>query len=426
MPYETVRDNQWWYSRSVHRPRVEHCNFVLLSIGGRECPLRHSEMGRDGRPTHSFKFMIPADREFWVGFRGNQIEIEIVDCGNELPEVDQADEGDQTNEMGPATLMNNQRETDLIQSPLVSRHRDTLFDVYIFIDWSASSRPKLGMDSIWIGSGTYDDNGILLVDEPINPRTRHQAEEEVRNLLLQHSRSHRRILVGFDFPYGYPDNWHNALGHANNDWLELWNLLTANITDDDKNVNNRCVVANNLNIANANFLGPFWSRPNNNLDLYPRLPATRPQCFDEGLVSEFREIERRLIVRGVRRARPKSVWQLFGNGVVGSQALLGIPVLSRLRNHDQLQGFSRVWPFETGWECPLVLRPFVVHAEIWPGAIPVDRNLHQVKDAAQVLSYVYWAARLDVAGNLSERFNQPNPAPEAVVQQCEGWILGNF
>jgi hypothetical protein len=50
--------------------------------------------------------------------------------------------------------------------------------------------------------------------------------------------------------------------------------------------------------------------------------------------------------------------------------------------------------------------------------------LHAVKDAAQVLSYVYWAARLDVTGNLNARFNPHAAAPAAVVQQCEGWILG--
>ena len=66
----------------------------------------------------------------------------------------------------------------------------------------------------------------------------------------------------------------------------------------------------------------------------------------------------------------------------------------------------------------------MLHAEIWPGAIPVARGLHTIKDAAQVLSYVYWAARLDVTGNLSARFNPQPAALAAVVQQCEGWILG--
>lgn len=412
MSLETVRDNQWWYNQSVHRPFVEHCGFIVLSIGGRECPLVHSEMGRDGRPTHSFKFLNSADRAFWVSLRGIQIDIEVIEAGDELPVLDGADEADQTDDIGTP---------EFFEMPPVSRQKETLFDAYLFIDWSASSRPKTGKDSIWIGTGEYDENGTLVVNTPINPPTRQNAEEIVYNLLFNHTQSHRRVLVGFDFPYGYPANWNAAVGVNLENWAVLWDLLTRNITDNNQNTNNRCDVANDLNAAVANSQGPFWSRPNLNLDLYPSLPATKPPCFANG-IREFREIEQRLRATG---RHPKSVWQLFGNGVVGSQTLLGIPVLSRLRNHEQLQGFSRVWPFETGWQCPTSQRPFIVHAEIWPGSILVEPRLHPVKDAAQVLSYVYWAARLDVAGNLSARFNPHDIVPADVVQNCEGWILGN-
>jgi hypothetical protein len=412
MPLETVRDNQWWYSQSVHRPRVETCGFVMLSIGGRECPLVHSELGCDGRPTHSFKFLNAADRAFWVALRGNQVDINVIECGDQLPELDQADEAEQADEPGTPQLL---------EMPIVCRGGDTLFDAYVFIDWSASSRPKTGADSVWIGAGAYDANGNLVVDRPINPRTRQQAETRVCELLVEHTKSQRRVLVGFDFPYGYPANWHTAIGTNAGTWQGLWNLLVQQITDNGQNTNNRCDVANDLNAAVVNFAGPFWSRPNVNAALYPSLPATKPHCFANALVAEFREIEQRLRATG---RQPKSVWQLFGNGVVGSQVLLGIPVLFRLHNHEQLRACSQVWPFETGWQCPVSQRPCVVHAEIWPGAIPVARGLHPIKDAAQVLSYVYWAARLDVGGNLNARFNPHAAPPAAVVQQCEGWILG--
>lgn len=41
------------------------------------------------------------------------------------------------------------------------------------------------------------------------------------------------------------------------------------------------------------------------------------------------------------------IWK-YGNGSVGSQALLGIPHLPALRNDEVLAPVSRVWPFETG------------------------------------------------------------------------------
>jgi hypothetical protein len=298
---------------------------------------------------------------------------------------------------------------------------NTLFDAYVFVDWSAVSKPKFGADSIWIGAGEYAENGDLIVDQPANPATRRQAEAKVCELLVRHVQSTRRVLVGFDFPYGYPANWNNALGRNPGNWDALWSLLAERITDNNQNLNNRCEVANSLNAAVAGSPGPFWSRPNRNITLHTSLPAKKPHCFGDE-IREFREVERQLRASG---RQPKSVWQLFGHGSVGSQALVGVPVLHRLRNHESLRECSRVWPFETGWQCPSSHGPLVVHAEIWPGAIAVDATLHPVKDAAQMLSYVHWAASRDQSGNLAARFNPHAAAPAVYVHECEGWILSD-
>ena len=34
-------------------------------------------------------------------------------------------------------------------------------------------------------------------------------------MLNNHVQSHRRVLIGFDFPYGYPSEWHTRLGLVN-------------------------------------------------------------------------------------------------------------------------------------------------------------------------------------------------------------------
>ncbi len=312
---------------------------------------------------------------------------------------------------------------ELADMKVVFRKVATLFDAYIFVDWSAASDPKTGEDSIWIGAGAYDSTGILVVNAPTNPSTRREAEIQVREMLHNCIRLNQRVLIGFDFPYGYPAGWHTALGITiDGDWRALWNLLVDRVSDDARNRNNRCDVANGLNAAVDQFVGPYWTNPNVKSGMYPALPPKKPACF-ETHVREFREIALHLKKTG---KSPKSVWQLFGTGVVGSQSMLGIPVLHRLRNDRQLRTCSQVWPFETGWQCPSENRPFILHAEIWPGAITVKRALHAVKDAAQILSYVYWAARLDVAGALVARFNPaPAVALPLVVQKCEGWILGD-
>jgi hypothetical protein len=429
MPTELVKDNQWWYSLSSLRPQVQGHGYIILSVGGRECAMIHSEVGRDGRPTYSYKFMSDADGDFWKSLEGTHTDIRVVQVSDLAPVVDLADDQpDVTTAIeSSSTIMGNRvpvEATNAVRlASVLNRPVDkkTLFDCYVFIDWSASSAPKRGPDSIWIGTGSFGNTGDLMVDAPINASTRQEAELLVREKLLDQVREGRRVLVGFDFPYGYPANWNMELGQDNGSWLHLWQLLSARISDDARNQNNRCDVASDLNAATPGYSGPFWSRPNGNPAAFPSLPATKPNCFENGVV-EYRPVEEYLRATG---RHPKSVWQLFGNGVGGSQALLGIPVLNRLRFHSELGSCSKVWPFETGWKCPVSDGPLVVHAEIWPGAIPVDSGRHVIKDAAQMLSYVYWAAGLDLAGDLQSRF-APHEAPvENEAAQGGGWILGD-
>src|SRR3954465_1908311 len=44
------------------------------------------------------------------------------------------------------------------------------------------------------------------------------------------------------------------------------------------------------------------------------------------------------------------IWKLYGNGSVGSQALVGIPHVTALRNDPVLGPVSRVWPFEAAFQ----------------------------------------------------------------------------
>jgi len=81
------------------------------------------------------------------------------------------------------------------------------------------------------------------------------------------------------------------------------------------------------------------------------------------------------------------IWKLYGNGSVGSQALLGIPVLTALRNDPLLATFSQVWPFETGLRTPTLghnSRALIVYAEVYPSLLPIKAIEGEVKDSAQV------------------------------------------
>lgn len=413
---ERVRDNQWWYGESRLRERVRGAAFIELSIGGRQCRLAHSCIGKDGRPTHSFKFMDSRDRDYWCELRGHDVEIELVTAGDTLVEADFADDPETPPELvGDATVGVN-------LGAMIKREGRTLFDAYIFVDWSACGKSRQGRDSIWFAEGAFDDDGALTIRKVENPATRKWAEKLILERLIEHGQRGARVLIGFDFPYGYPNGWSTALNVSGNDWIAIWDLLANRVHDGADNANNRFDLADALNAHGALGDSPYWGRPVGLAHALRNLPAGKPTSLQNGGVVEFRAIEQQLRREG---KFPKSVWQLYGNGSVGSQAMVGIPVLHRLRHNEVLRDYSRVWPFETGWMFAMQDGPCVLHAEIWPGAIPTDLTLHNVKDAAQVISYVRWAAVHDVQGTLAARFNPFASGAIAVppIRRIEGWIL---
>lgn len=316
-----------------------------------------------------------------------------------------------------------------------------MFDSYIFVDWSAANMPSPvnpTEDSPWVGE--------LTPVEQRNPvetyhRTRQCAIGHVLQRLLHHVGLNRRVLVGFDFPYGYPHGFAQALGLHNNGaaWQNIWAYLFGQITDNHRNVNNRFQVASNMNNIMSEGrevrVGPFWCCPAGNVT--PHLETTKANAIatQQALgLHEFRLCEQ-LLLPGVH-----STWQLYTPGSVGSQTLMGIPRLHYLRDHPDhpaLAGCSHVWPFETGF-APIafpVQGPFVLHAEIWPGIPEVEAIVQAIllvnpliiKDRAQVRAMCQWAHQRDQQNQLESLFNVPAILNDAQVTQCEqeeGWILG--
>jgi hypothetical protein len=292
----------------------------------------------------------------------------------------------------------------------------SMFDRYITVDWSASNRPKGGKDSIWVCDAPAAGQPLTW-----NIRTRSAAEAHVRGLLVGAVGRNERVLVGFDFPYGFPAGFARALGLQGQPWRAIWHYLAANVMDDQPrpNNNNRFDVASRINAALP--LQVFWGRPSSmghlaalsakrNLVAY-QVPGG-PQCL-----AEWRDIEQVLRRNG---SHPHSVWKLLGVGSVGSQALTGIPVVSRLRHDPQLGQVSQVWPFEVAVPALPPGRPAIVHAEIWPSLAPVAVVPSQVKDEAQVIAQATAYRSQDRAGTLAALFG----AAQLPTAREEGWILG--
>jgi hypothetical protein len=206
-----------------------------------------------------------------------------------------------------------------------------------------------------------------------------------------------RQLVGFDFPMGYPQGFAQALT-GQKDARALHGWLAERVQDGADNRNNRFEVAAAINRHLAG-KGPFWGCPKR----APRdgLPSLKTVDYAGLGLAEKRRVER-------ENPPAKPVWQLLGAGSVGSQALLGIPVVHRLA---QATG-AAIWPFETPRDLTL--------AEVYPSLLAraVAASGDPIPDRAQVrlLAQALW--QLAHKGRLAPLFDTP---PEA---QEEGWILG--
>lgn len=288
-----------------------------------------------------------------------------------------------------------------------------MFDRYITVDWSASSRPQSGRDSIWICVLDASDGPFT-----INPNTRSGAEVFLRDLLVESVASGRRALVGCDFPYGYPAGFATALQLGEPAWLSVWNYLDEHVRDGIDNSNNRFDVASEMNGRLS--WHAFWGCPDS--QHFAHLSARRDNaryCIAPDMVGlkEWRTVEALLRLRGMQ---PHSTWKLLGAGSVGSQSLTGIPVLARLRRHPELREFSVIWPFEVVVPDLPDGRPGIVLAEVWPSLIDVPLPPGQVKDEAQVMCLSAGLRDQDRAGRLPALF----AAGDSPLAKEEGWILG--
>lgn len=271
----------------------------------------------------------------------------------------------------------------------------TGWDTILMVDWSGGNdrgpRPKA--DAIWIGAVGSDGP-----EAPVYCRNRQVAEAWLADRITRERAQGRRVLAGFDFPFGYPEGFARAVT-GREDALAVWDWLEARIEDAPK-TNNRFEIAGRMN-ALFDGIGPFWGngRPKVDVPHLPRKGRTRtPNPFPERRACELR-------AKGTF-----TCWQLAGAGAVGSQVLMGLPMLARLRR--RFAGQVAAWPFQ-----PLD-RP-VALVEIWPSLIaPVvtaQAHLHPIKDAVQVM---VMARALDRLG--------PALAPllDVTGTGAEGWILG--
>jgi len=269
------------------------------------------------------------------------------------------------------------------------------FDLVVMVDWSARSKPsprKPTKDAIFVAVVEGASVDVTYC------RTRTEAMVVLTDLFDMAVTSGKRVLAGFDFPFGYPAGFAKAVTGVD-DTLALWSWLAARIEDGADNSNNRFDVAEALNRQFPG-IGPFWGCPA--LRATPDLPMKGSMRRGHGWP------ERRRVEQQMTRAQP--VWKLFTTGSVGSQTLLGLPRLQALR--ERYGNALAVRPFEER-DAPIQL------AEVYPSLLTPEVRDRQrpgeVLDAAQVRVLAQAFARV------------PAAQLQAMLREGdreEGWILG--
>lgn len=196
--------------------------------------------------------------------------------------------------------------------------RDAGVQRVVGIDWSGRVDAAGQRRHIWAGVWTEGERVRLE-----SGRTRTESAE----WLIELAKEIPRMVVGFDFCFGFPA-WFVSGEHGAASGPAFWELVER------EGHAERWLSPGGVDAR-------FWGKPHkrpaefSGENLHRMLRATDIDCK---LVALIPEAERQARVKGIA---PKSVFQIGGAGSVGTASLRGFGVLLKLR----AAGFN-VWPFD--------------------------------------------------------------------------------
>ncbi|MEM9636684.1 MAG: hypothetical protein AAGA94_03500, partial [Pseudomonadota bacterium] len=126
------------------------------------------------------------------------------------------------------------------------------FDTFVMVDWSGGNdtgkTPR--QDAIWACIAR-----LGRAEKPRYLRNRGLAEAWLGEFFEAERAAGRRVLAGFDFPFGYPAGFAAAVT-GQDDPFALWDWLETRI-EDAPAANNRFDLAAEINLQ-VGGQGPFW------------------------------------------------------------------------------------------------------------------------------------------------------------------------
>lgn len=296
------------------------------------------------------------------------------------------------------------------------------FDYFIAVDWSSRAKPsprKPAKDAIWVAQSPAVGRTSVRYF-----RTREECTLYLEKRLLALMKQNQRVLIGWDFSFGYPKGFAKALRLKKKPaWQRIWDTIDQLIVDSPDNSNNRFGVGGELNRRTRMGSGPFWGVPagQSGIFLGSKKDFTYPLVNKRAKLKEERLVEKRF-------PRMQPAWKLAYTGSVGSQTLLGIPRLLALTSkHPVLQKYAHVWPFSTRFARDIPKKDrCVLHAEIYPSMLKLEGK-DKIPDRAQVKTYVNWLKQEQEEDKLIGHLAGPSDLTKKQRKQVvrhEGWVLG--
>ena len=214
------------------------------------------------------------------------------------------------------------------------------------VDWSGDKGPgqrKKIWAGVWTAAGSSSKDKVTLESG--------RSRAELMKWLVELAGETPRMMVGFDFSFGFPEWFMRELGIASAP--EFWRVVADG--QGERWLHKDCED------------GRFWGRVGS------RRHGKKPAEFcgehahrmlrrAETVLKVRAEIADPLAAARIAGIAPKSVFQIGGAGAVGTGSLRGMPGLLRLRE----AGF-RVWPYDE----PSLKKPLVVeiYTRLMTGAV---------------------------------------------------------
>ena len=290
-----------------------------------------------------------------------------------------------------------------------------LFDAYVIVSWSAASKASAGADSVRFGVVKRDVRFRNAYEAHAAP-TRAEGEKRLAAILDELGKRGERVLLGLDFPLGFPRGLAAGLKLEGEPWRAVWNQLDRMVKDKVDNTNNRFGVGAEINRRLTGGPFPFWGCPPR--DALTTLQPKRTREHQPDDLPEQRLTE-------LRAKGAPSIWKLYYNGSIGGHAILGIPMVRRLKL--KYGEAMKVWPFETGWGAADLQGVKILATEVYTGLVEAKPGPSETKDQAEVRAIAEHLARLDDASKLAPMLAAPSGLDDtalAVAGTEEGWILG--